>query len=86
MLYFSSWKVVAEVASKRSGAGEPNSFTNSKRWNRGEALFMVDAGNFFFPSPAANLVSYGEEGHEKVLPFQVGAISSALRILFYNKS
>jgi hypothetical protein len=47
---------------------------------------MVDAGNFFFPSPAANLVSYGEEGHEKVLPFQVGAISSALRLLFFNKS
>jgi hypothetical protein len=45
---------------------------------------MVNAGNFFFPSPAANLVSYGEEGHEKVLPFQVGAISSALRLLFFN--
>jgi hypothetical protein len=47
---------------------------------------MVNAGNFFFPSPAANLVSYGEEGHEKVLPFQVGAISLALRLLFFNES
>jgi hypothetical protein len=41
----------------------PKGETGAKRY------FMVDAGNFFFPSPAANLVSYGEEGHEKVLPF-----------------
>jgi hypothetical protein len=48
--------------------------------------WLIDAGNFFFPSPAANLVSYGEEGHEKVLPIQVGAISLTLRLLFFNKS
>ncbi|NJM53338.1 MAG: hypothetical protein HC846_08040 [Blastocatellia bacterium] len=30
---------------------------------------MRDAGNFFFPSPTANLVGYGEGGHRKFCRF-----------------
>ncbi len=33
----------------------------------------LNAGDFFVPSPAANLVGYGEDGHEKDLPIP-GAI------------
>jgi hypothetical protein len=67
----------------RDSAGEPKFFFSSGRKKTGRSV-RDNAGNFFFPSPAANLVSYGEGGHEKVLPFRCDFVNFAPFIFQQN--